>query len=208
MIALLNKLSGFFGILNLFYGGGVVSIISYIYSISAAVFIGYCLLYGLLQDNPTIVRLYSQCYWIDVLASTVFTITFGILWYFVIDHTPVIIEEFAQSAASIADSDKTNGEIDGDKSGNSTQSSSDKLPAWKAEATIAIVWLVVLWLVHIYFAVVVQSYALYVGKKYTNLSSSDLNSPRDSMSGDALLKNLGRRGASKRADVVDEEIEL
>jgi len=67
----------------------------------------------------------------------------------VIDHTPVIIEEFAQSAASIADSDKTNGEIDGDKSGNSTQSSSDKLPAWKAEATIAIVWLVVLWLVHV-----------------------------------------------------------
>ena len=55
---------------------------------------------------------------------------------------------------------------------------------------------------------IVQSYALYIGKKYTNLSSSDLNSPRDSISGDALLKNLGRRGASKRADMVDEEIEL
>ncbi|CAG8479431.1 5571_t:CDS:2 [Paraglomus occultum] len=161
------------------------------------------------MDNPTVIRLYSQFYWIDVLASTVFTITFGILWYFVIDHTPVIIEEFAQSAASIADSDdKTSGEIDGDEGGNNTQSSSDELPAWKAEATIAIVWLVVLWLVHIYFAVVVQSYALYSGKKYANLSSSDLNSPRDSMSGDALLKNLGRRGASKRADVGDEEIEL
>jgi len=64
----------------------------------------------------------------------------------VIDHTPVIIEEFAQSAASIADSDnKTSGEVDGNEGGNSTQSS----PAWKAEATIAIVWLVILWLVHV-----------------------------------------------------------
>ena len=97
---------------------------------------------SLLQDNPAVIRLYSQFYWVDVIASTVFAMTFGILWYFVVDHTPVIKEEFAQSAASIPDSGNATGDITQDTFQTS-------LPLWKAESSIALIWLFVLWIIHV-----------------------------------------------------------
>jgi hypothetical protein len=62
----------------------------------------------------------------------------------VVDHTPVIIEGFTASVnGSESKTDVGNGK------GNSTQESPDTSPAWKAESTISIAWLVGLWLIHV-----------------------------------------------------------
>ncbi|KAG9290481.1 hypothetical protein G9A89_002456 [Geosiphon pyriformis] len=166
--ALLNKISGFYGVLLLFYGGGVISVISYIYSILTAAVFGYSL-YGISKDDQEIILFYSQFYWVDLAINTIFTLVFACHWYFVNDHAPL-----AKDAIDLPSTQYT-------KWKNASPSS---LPAWKAESTFAVLFLLVASVVHIYFAIVVRSFAL---KKCKNFSSSAVISPRLSTSGDALL---------------------
>ncbi|CAB4419117.1 unnamed protein product [Rhizophagus irregularis] len=174
VFALLNKVSGFFGIPTLFYGGGIVSIISYIYSIIASIAIVYFLFYGVFPENPKIIRYYSIFYWIDLIANGLFTIIFGIWWYLVVDHLPLA-------------------ETENQKSNNETATvlgTSPTLPAWKTESAIAIANLVAVTFVHIYFAFVVNSYAILVQKRQSYFSTSGIiATSRISTSGVGLLDN-------------------
>ncbi|GES96125.1 DUF1753-domain-containing protein [Rhizophagus clarus] len=159
IFALLNKVSGFFGIPTLFDGGGIISIISYIYSIIASIAIAYFLFYGVFPENPRIIKYYSIFYWIDLIVNGLFTIIFGIWWYLVVDHLPLAETENQKS------NDNETGTVLG---------TSPTLPAWKTESAIAIANLVAVTFVHIYFAFVVNSYAILVQKRQSYFPTSGI----------------------------------
>ncbi|RIA86419.1 Inositolphosphorylceramide synthase subunit Kei1-domain-containing protein [Glomus cerebriforme] len=192
VFALLNKVSGFFGIPTLFYGGGIISIISYIYSIIASIAIVYFLLYGVFPENPTILKYYSIFYWIDLAVNGLFTIIFGIWWYLVVDHLPL---------AEIENQNSNNNET------ATILGTTPTLPAWKTESAIAIISLIAVTLVHIYFAFVINSYAMLVQKKQTYfLASGTTAAARLSTSGMALLDNPQTRHVN--IDDDDDDVEL
>ncbi|CAG8578830.1 15028_t:CDS:2 [Acaulospora morrowiae] len=149
--SLLNKLSGFFGMFTIFYGGDAISIISFFYSIIAAVAFAYFLYFGVLREDPRILGFYSLFYWLDLIVNILFTFAFEVMWYLVMDHAPLRPKE--------RDNDDT----------ISPQGTSS-LPAWKVESTIANLILASVTVVHIYFGFVVHAYARFIEKHHHSTS--------------------------------------
>ncbi|CAG8672131.1 15421_t:CDS:2, partial [Dentiscutata erythropus] len=159
-ISLLNKSSGFFGISSIIYCENILSNISYLYSMIMIIVFAYCLFYGILKENATIIRYYSYIYWADLAVSSLFIITFELLWYLITDHTKILTK---------------NGSFSNDT--QSITGSPTKLPAWEAEATIANLILAFTTFVHIYFALVVHSYARLGEKQYSIIRTSEHSTP-------------------------------
>ncbi|CAG8576508.1 2490_t:CDS:2 [Ambispora leptoticha] len=142
-------------------------------------------LYGIYNEDLKILRVYPQLYCMDLVLNTIFTIIFGYSWYLVIDHTPK--EE----------------ELSSEYANWQKQASPNALPAWKAESNVAILCLLVVWIIHVYFAVVIQSYADYMDKKYSLSTSNNNNNSRRSISGDALLSSPSNIDNSYRLTSVN-----
>nr|CAG8482695.1 12464_t:CDS:2 [Entrophospora candida] len=174
VFALLNKISGFFGIPTIFYGGGFISIISYLYSIIITFVILYCLLNGILKENPTVIQLYSKIYWTDLIINIIFTITFGISWFYTINHSP------SKITSSFNNDNTTTTSSDGDE-----LLPIKKTLSWKKESIISVTCLVIVSIIHVYFALLVQSYSRFVSKK----SQENLYNSRKTTSGTALLNS-------------------
>lgn len=196
IFALLNKISGFFGIPTIFDGGGTSSIISYIYSIIASIAITYFLLYGVFPENPKIIRYYSHFYWMDLFINVLFTSIFGIWWYLITDH--LLLAE--------TEKPKQNNELINNKEAVKVLETST-LPAWKAESAIAIIILISTALIHGYFALVIHSYANFVQKKKPYYPSSGIIPvPRVSSSGTSLLKPEDNSRRHLSVELKDEEL--
>ncbi|RIB11036.1 Inositolphosphorylceramide synthase subunit Kei1-domain-containing protein [Gigaspora rosea] len=170
-ISLLNKFSGFFGISSIIYDGNILSNISYLYSMIITIVFAYCLFYGILKENATIIRCYSYLYWADLVVSSIFALTFELIWYLVKDHTSILTnhESFSNNTQSILESPT-------------------KLPIWQAESIIANLILAFITFVHIYFALIVHSYARLEEKRYSIIRTSEHSTPIMSTLGITLLK--------------------
>ncbi|CAG8600302.1 10193_t:CDS:2, partial [Ambispora gerdemannii] len=159
VFALLNKISGFYGVSSLLDGGGITSIISYFYSMIAAA--GFaCSLYGMYNVGARRCDNYIRKL---VLYLTILAKTLGEPKNITSVSTTILSRFRRRVSSEYA----------------KWQDSSNLLPAWKAESTIAIMFLLAIWIIHVYFAIVIQSYADLVCKRYfMNLSST---------SGDVLM---------------------
>ncbi|KAI8074625.1 Inositolphosphorylceramide synthase subunit Kei1-domain-containing protein [Gongronella butleri] len=141
IFGILNKLSGFYGIISLDFGDPIVSAV-YVYSL-LGVFVGAYALYGLHKQNLSIVRWYTIYYWMDCMISTATTIWFATDWYLFTDHRlPDLSPE--------------------------EQLEHDHV--FKMESIVSLTFLVVLRLIHVYFALVVTSYYQSMGHGYARLS--------------------------------------
>ncbi|RHZ86938.1 hypothetical protein Glove_42g40 [Diversispora epigaea] len=190
VVSLLNKLSGFFGIPAIFYGGGIISIASFIYSIVTSIAFTYFLYEGVLKEDPKKLQIYSLFYWGDLIINILFSFTFEMLWYFKMNHVPL----------RPSDNNENNDNNTISTEGNSTT------PAWKVESTIANLILAAVTIAHIYFTFVVHTYAHCVVKsRHSNNSSSIHSSPRISTSNLALLKS--ENGSSSRHTTVEDDLE-
>jgi len=82
---------------------------------------------------------------------------------------------------------------------------SPTLPAWKTESAIAIASLISVTFVHIYFAFVINSYAIFVQKRQPYFpTSGTISDARVSTSGMALLDNPHSRHVNVEDDGDDE----
>ncbi|CAI2168892.1 15968_t:CDS:2 [Funneliformis geosporum] len=100
---------------------------------------------------------------------------------------------------------KQNNELNNNKEAVNVLETST-LPAWKAESAIAIIILIASALIHVYFALVINSYANFVQKKkYYYPSSGIMPVPRVSTSGTALLKTETNSRRHVSIEVEDED---
>ncbi|KAF9912643.1 hypothetical protein BX616_010285 [Lobosporangium transversale] len=142
VFAILNKVSGFFGI---FANGGLAKVIMYLYSVFATFAFAWGL-YGVLLDNTKIVGRYALAYVVDLIINAVQTTALAVTWFMSRNHLL--------------------GEAQPDGDGDSTPISDDVRKGFEFEGGISIIILLGLWCLHLYFALVVWSYAQSLIHRY------------------------------------------
>ncbi|SAM05874.1 hypothetical protein [Absidia glauca] len=143
IFGILNKLSGFYGIISFDFSDPVAFAV-YIYSL-LAVFVCAYALYGLHTMNLNILRLYVIFYWVDCVISTATTVWFATKWYAFTDHS---LPELADDLVKQKEHDDV----------------------FRMESMVSISLLVVLRLIHVYFAYVITCYYRSIGHRYSKLS--------------------------------------
>ncbi|RCH92226.1 hypothetical protein CU097_010399 [Rhizopus azygosporus] len=144
-IGLLNKLSGFYGLISLEYGDPF-AVLAHVYSL-IALFIFSLGLYGINNNHHTLIRSYAIFYWIDFVIGSLMTVYFAFQWFIFTDHS---LPEIAD------DVDKTRQHDD----------------IFKTESIVSITILCVIRMVQIYFACIITEYYLSLNKiKYSKITA-------------------------------------
>ncbi|KAK4510482.1 uncharacterized protein ATC70_004912 [Mucor velutinosus] len=136
---LLNKLSGFYGLISLDYSNPFVVCV-HVYSLLALFVFGFGL-YSISKDKYTFIRWFTLFYWIDFTISTITTIVFSVQWFVYTDHSLPDLEDNPEEKQQHDDS-------------------------FKAESIVSIVILCLVRLVHLYFAYVITCYYVSMGKTH------------------------------------------
>ncbi|KAH9822452.1 Inositolphosphorylceramide synthase subunit Kei1-domain-containing protein [Melampsora americana] len=163
LLALLNKVAGIYGVLAVFTGVSLAQLSMYIYSILT---IGL-VIYGLQatgEENARKTLVYAHSLLLDHLISTVYTVWFGLSWYFDNPHDGRrIAHGDAQKNMMNPDAPELSPEL-------RKQVAQD---IWKEERHLATIILVSLWILKLYFIFVVYSFAIHLSKgTYTLLPLS------------------------------------
>ncbi|KAK3846001.1 MAG: Inositolphosphorylceramide synthase subunit Kei1-domain-containing protein [Linnemannia gamsii] len=161
VFAILNKVSGFFGI---FANGGAAKVIMYLYSVFATFAFAWGL-YGVLIDNTKIVGRYALAYVIDLIINAIQTIFMAVTWF--MTRNDLL------------------GEPQPDQNGEptSTPITDEVRQDFQFEGGISILILLALWCLHLYFALVVWSYSYSLIHRYdlpSNMVGGAMNSGSDS----------------------------
>ncbi|KAF9354673.1 hypothetical protein BGX34_010883 [Mortierella sp. NVP85] len=160
VFAILNKVSGFFGI---FANGGLAKVIMYLYSVFATFAFSWGL-YGVLVDNTTIVGRYALAYVVDLIINAIQTIALAVTWFMSRNHL-------------LSGPQPDQG---GDPS--TTPISDEVRQGFEFEGGISIMILLALWCLHLYFALVVWSYSHSLIHRYdlpTNMVGGAMGSVSD-----------------------------
>ncbi|KAI9475653.1 MAG: hypothetical protein EXX96DRAFT_574092 [Benjaminiella poitrasii] len=163
IFGILNKLSGFYGILS-FDFSDIFTTIIYIYSLVAIVVFSYGL-YGLYTDNVRIFRWYTMFFWLDCFFSLITTIWFAVTWFVFTDHS---LPELADDPEKLAEHDRV----------------------FKMESQVSIAVLVILRLIHFYFTYVVTRYYKLINRlNYSRLSTNENIDLEDTLAGSRNVNN-------------------
>ncbi|KAF9116085.1 hypothetical protein BGX27_004882 [Mortierella sp. AM989] len=160
VFAILNKVSGFFGI---FANGGLAKVIMYLYSVFATFAFAWGL-YGVLIDNTSIVGRYALAYVVDLIINAIQTIALAATWF--------------MSRNTLLEGPQPD---QGDQA--TTPISDDVRKGFEFEGGISILILLGLWCLHLYFALVVWSYSQSLIHRYdlpTNMVGGAMGSGSDS----------------------------
>ncbi|GAN07218.1 hypothetical protein MAM1_0153c06711 [Mucor ambiguus] len=139
VFGLLNKLSGFYGLISLDYSNPFVVCV-HVYSLLALFIFGFGL-YSISKDKYSFIRWFILFYWIDFIISTITTIVFSVQWFVYTDHSLPDLEDSPEEKQQHDDS-------------------------FKAESIVSIVILCLVRLVHLYFAYVLTCYYVSMSKTH------------------------------------------
>ncbi|KAF9269056.1 DUF1753-domain-containing protein [Marasmius fiardii PR-910] len=157
--AVFNKVAGVYGLIALLTGaGGSFSQLSlYIYSVLALV----ALVWGLKavrEEDPQKTLYFAHLFFADHIFSTAWTVYFSVVWWF---QTPHDGQYSANSPAQIEI-------IQGTIHRNVTMTDQERIQAaqkiWNHEKGQAAAFIIVSWLVKIYLALLIYSYASHLRK--------------------------------------------
>jgi len=158
LFALLNKVAGVYGLIAVFTGGSLAQLSMYIYSIFGLM----ALTWGLKavgQEDPKRVLYFAHMFFLDHLFSTCWTVFFGVVWWVYTPH------DGKRVAHSDAQRDMMGG-ASGQEGHNMTEAEQVQaaLGIWNKEKGFAAAVLMIGWLIKIYFAVLIYSYAFHLRK--------------------------------------------
>ncbi|KAI8647354.1 Inositolphosphorylceramide synthase subunit Kei1-domain-containing protein [Parasitella parasitica] len=152
IIGLLNKLSGFYGLISLDYSN-IFVVCVHVYSLLALFVFGFGL-YSLSRDKFNFIRWFTLLYWVDFIVSTITTIVFSVQWFIYTDHSLPELENDPEQKQQHDDS-------------------------FRAESIVSIVILCLVRFIHLYFAHVITCYYVFMGKtrysKMTAVVDEELN---------------------------------
>jgi len=167
LFALLNKVAGVYGLIAVFTGGSLAQLSMYIYSVVGLV----ALTWGLKavgQEDPRRVLYFAHMFFLDHLFSTCWTVFFGVVWWV---YTPHDGQRIANSDAQR----EMAGGASGTEGHNMTaeERAEAALGIWNKEKGFAAGVLIIGWLIKIYFAILIYSFAFHLRKgSYRSLPQS------------------------------------
>ncbi|KAN0063920.1 hypothetical protein ACQY0O_003526 [Thecaphora frezii] len=213
LFALFNKIAGVYGIIAVFQGGTFSQVALYLYSIATIVVFLWGLK-GISDENAQQVLTYAHLFTLDHLVSSFWTLLFAFNWYLFAPHdgTPTTkqsdhqtgLMDLIESIEGQYSTPEQIAKLHHDKlTGDARKASAEAI--WAEERGFAAGVLVIGWLIKIYFALVLYSYALHLRHgTYRNLPLSKASSSASPLQG-------GRRGSGRseyRYHPVLEEEEL
>jgi len=197
LFALLNKVAGVYGLIVIFTGGSLAQLSLYVYSALALVAFAWGL-NAVTEEDPRKTLYFAHLYFVDHILSTMWTIFFGVLWWV---YNPHDGQRIANSEAQ----KKMMGSV-----GNHTMTDEERREAaqliWNKEKGLAAAVLIGGWLIKIYFALLLYSYAIHLRKgTYRGLPLT--NPPPSTANGNipftALDTNAGDQDEYDLADQDD-----
>jgi len=158
LFALLNKVAGVYGLIVIFTGGSPAQLSMYIYSVLGLV----ALTWGLKavgEEDPKRVLYFAHMFFLDHLFSTCWTVFFGVVWWVYTPH------DGRRVANSDAQREMMSG-AGGVQGHNMTaeERAEAALGIWNKEKGFAAAVLIIGWLIKIYFAILIYSYAFHLRK--------------------------------------------
>lgn len=152
LFALFNKVAGFYGLIAIFSGGSLAQISLYVYSVIALGVFSWGLK-AIAQEDPKRTFYFAHAFLADHLLNTIWTIFFAVAWWYWNPHDG---KRIANSAAQKQVMESGGPAItDEDRTRQAQQ-------IWNKEKGFAATVLIVGWLLKIYFASLVYSYAIHL----------------------------------------------
>ncbi|EJD43780.1 DUF1753-domain-containing protein [Auricularia subglabra TFB-10046 SS5] len=154
LFALLNKVAGVYGLIAVFTGGSLAQLSLYVYSIGALVAFAWGLNAVSSEDKKKTLY-FAHMFLLDHLVSTTWTVFFGVRWWVYNPH------DGRRQANSKAQQQLM-------QLANVTQPLNDAelaqaaMQIWNKEKGFAMAVLIIGWLVKIYFAALIYSYAWHL----------------------------------------------
>ncbi|RDX48166.1 DUF1753-domain-containing protein [Lentinus brumalis] len=194
LFALLNKVAGVYGLVAVLTGAGgsLAQLSLYIYSVLGLV----ALVWGLkaiLHEDPKQSLYFAHLFFADHIISTAWLVFFAVMWWFYTPHDGrVQVNSAAQKEVM---------ESGAGHNMTAEERATAAMTIWNAEKGIATSMIVMGWLVKIYFAVLLYSYAIHLRKgSYRSLPYSRSYVPNGAANGSAYA-------ASGLPDGEDDDIE-
>jgi len=168
LFALFNKVAGVYGLISLFTGGTIAQVSMYIYSVLMLVLF----LWGLravAAENPKDVFYFAHAFVVDHLLSTFWLAYFSLNWWLYTEHNG------ERNVNSEAQKQLIDVAIDiPDLLPEERHQIALKL--WNTEKGHAAAVIIIGWILKIYFALIVYSYALHLRRgSYRSLARSEYN---------------------------------
>ncbi|PWN90612.1 DUF1753-domain-containing protein [Acaromyces ingoldii] len=167
LFALFNKVAGVYGILSLFQGGSFAQVSMYLYSIAT---IGLFLwaMPGISDEDPIRTLRYAHLFMADHLLSSAWTLLFGLWWFLYVPHNgdrPVLAPHQA-GLMDLIESIEKSYEAPGKQLHHEPLAGQERVEAaqrvWREERGFSFAVLASGWLLKVYFALVIYSYALHL----------------------------------------------
>ncbi|KAM5534642.1 hypothetical protein V8D89_011654 [Ganoderma adspersum] len=179
LFALLNKVAGVYGLVALLTGAGgsLAQLSLYIYSVIGLVVLVWGLK-AILHEDPKQTLYFAHLFFADHMLSSAWLVFFAVLWWFYTPHDGTVqIHSDAQKAVQ-------------DSGPGHNMTASERAEAamiiWNAEKGLATAMIITGWILKIYFAALLYSYAIHLRKgSYRSLPHSRSYSPNGAANGGA-----------------------
>ncbi|SPC66192.1 related to KEI1 - component of inositol phosphorylceramide synthase [Ustilago sp. UG-2017b] len=170
LFALFNKTAGVYGILAVFQGGTFSQVALYVYSIATIVLFLWGLK-GISDEDAQYVLTYAHLFTLDHMVSTFWTLLFTFNWWYFTPHDGQPTTNQSSHQTGLMDLIETiesqyrtpeqMAQLHHDKlTPEQRKTSAQRI--WKEEKDFSAAVLILGWLVKIYFALVLYSYALHL----------------------------------------------
>ncbi|KAL9936396.1 hypothetical protein V8E36_004464 [Tilletia maclaganii] len=190
LFALFNKVVGIYGIIAVFHGGSLAQISLYVYSLGTIAVLLWGLR-GISDEKPKTVLAYANLFTLDHMLSTFWTLLFAFSWYSLPhDGAKPDLAPHQAGLMDLIENIEKQYELPGKVEhhipleGEARKELAQKV--WRDERTFATFALVFAWLLKIYFALVLYSFALHLRHgTYHSLPSTKLSHSGSSANGSA-----------------------
>ncbi|KAE8258691.1 hypothetical protein A4X13_0g1511 [Tilletia indica] len=180
LFALFNKVVGVYGIIAVFHGGSLAQISLYVYSLGTIAVLLWGLR-GISDEKPPTLLAYANLFTLDHMLSTFWTLLFAVHWFSQPhDGAKPALAPHQAGLMDLIENIESQYELPGKVNhhvpleGDVRKALAQKV--WKDERTFATFVLVTGWLLKIYFALVLYSFALHLRHgTYHTLPSTKLS---------------------------------
>lgn len=152
LFALLNKVAGIYGLIAIFYGGTLAQLSMYLYSVIALAGFAWGMK-AITEEDAKRTFYFAHIFLADHLLNTIWTVFFAVSWWYYNPH----------DGQRIANSDAQKDMMDMD---GPSMTAEERLVAaqkiWNLEKGHAAGVLLIGWLLKIYFAILIYSYAVHL----------------------------------------------
>ncbi|CAD6936131.1 unnamed protein product [Tilletia controversa] len=202
LFALFNKVVGVFGIIAVFHGGSLAQITLYLYSLGTIAVLLWGLR-GISDEKASTTLAYANLFTLDHMLSTFWTLLFAVHWFSQPhDGAKPALAPHQAGLMDLIESIESQYELPGKVEhhvpleGDARKALAQKV--WKDERTFATFVLITAWLLKIYFALVLYSFALHLRHgTYHLLPSTKLSHSGTAAAGSSLNGNHNDDGPSQ-----------